>query len=341
MQITQPGWLALLLLLVPFIKMANLRRSALGHTSVNLHANVRSVSWMARVPQILHVIAWLSLCLAMTRPVYVDTSDRQAIETRDFIISIDISGSMETAVPRAGALGRLCDNAIVFEAVATGDVATTGDQGRYSRLDAAIEAAQAFVACREGDRVGLLPFAEKGYNSWPLTTDLQIIHTKLALLGDWTGSGTNFDGPTSPTDRVGAIQSAINHFRELGQSRTLVLVMVTDGEDSIVTRRFAELQRQLRQLNVHMYVLGVGEQWITEKDQDLRRFAEELGGLVIPVVDSLAMQEAFDTINRLEQSIVYVEQTSSYREAFSLFISAAAIAWMLYLAAAALIREEI
>lgn len=336
MQLMHPIWCLLILAIPLFYRNAHKRRSVVLHTKVAMHRNVGAISLVARLPQIIFAVAWILQCIAMARPVYVEIRE-QPIRTRDFILSIDISGSMVGEVEPPESLSGLCADPLVF-APAPAPTVEEADEDRYRRIDAARDAARAFVSCRGGDRVALQLFDDRAYSSWPLSRDLELIDTQLSLIGEQGGGGTNFDGPTGST-RIGALQAAINHFRELGESRTLVLVLVTDGQDSIVRQRWTELQRQLRELNVHVYVLGVG--WKENGDQHLRQFTEELGGMVIPVNSAEDMRAGFQTISDLESSVITVSETATNHEIFSYFLAAAGVAWLLYLASAALIREEV
>jgi Mg-chelatase subunit ChlD len=191
--------------------------------------------------------------------------------------------------------------------------------------------------------VGLLVFDDDTYYHWPLTDDLRIIKRKSQLLNKRSGGGTNFDGPSESSQGIGPLQAAINHFAEMGQAKTKVLVMVTDGESNISPKRFEELATQMEALGIRIYILGVGESWTSggaNMTADLRRFSDRLGGTVIPVGDAVQMRGAFDTIDRLEVSKVLLEKSISYKDIYHWFLAGSVLLFLLYLGATAVIRQE-
>ena len=183
------------------------------------------------------------------------------------MIMVDVSGSMNTALE--------VKNQQDFVQQSESDDATaqptyTAQDGKppapvqFTRATAARMGVKKFVDARNGDRVALLLFDNQVYDACTFTRDMKIMDKKLPLIDQYQGGGTNFDGPDNdnPYSKVGAIQGAINYFKQSGQSKTKVLIMVTDGEDSINAKRFTELGAQLQEMGIHMYVLGVGESWV-------------------------------------------------------------------------------
>ncbi len=342
---SNPVCLVLLVVVIPILTFGNLRRSSLVHTKVSLHKNLRATPLVARIPSAALVFAWTFMVLALSRPVLIEAHNTATIESRDIVISLDVSSSMDAAVPFPTAREQLCEQPQDLLVAQTGSNEPPPDgevlpARTYSRLDAARDAALMFVACRDGDRVGYQPFAERAFTGWPLTADLQIVYTMISLAGEYTGSSTNFDGPTGSSGKIGALQAAINHFNEIGHAETRVLVMVTDGEDTIVTARYNELLEQMREMNIRIYVLGVGNGWTQNSTQDLRRFVEALGGVVIPVTDADQMRAAFERIDQLEKSEVVIETAVTYREVYDWFLLACAIAFLAWLLSSALVYED-
>ena len=345
---SSPWCLLLLAGVVPIILFGHLRRSTLAHTKVSIHKNLRSVPLVARLPGLFLIVAWASICFALARPVLVEAHNTATIESRDIVISLDVSSSMTADVKAPSSRDAFCAHPLELKrAQKSGQPVATPVPGgsdasnrSYTRLDAAREAALMFVSCRQGDRVGYQPFAERSYTGWPLTADLQIVYTMISLAGDYMGNDTNFDGPVDPAGKIGALQAAINHFKELAHAETRVLVMVTDGEDNIPDSRFAELVQQMKDLHIHIYVLGVGEAWTTNSTQDLRKFVDALGGVVIPVTDADQMRAGFDRIDQLEKSTVVIETAVTYREVYYWFLYGFAVSGLLFLITSALYRED-
>ncbi|MCA9817625.1 MAG: VWA domain-containing protein, partial [Cyanobacteria bacterium HKST-UBA01] len=162
---------------------------------------------------------------------------------------------------------------------------------------------QEFLRQREGDRVGFIIFDKQAYYGWPLTDDLNVIRRFVKGLPNYVGSGTEFDG------KKGAIQAAMTHFEERGQSKTKVIVMVTDGEGDIAAERIQAMASNLKSHNVKLYVIGIGyKKWEeVPETEDLRSLVKAVDGKIIEVLDVEQMRVAFAEINQLEKSTVVKE----------------------------------
>ena len=335
MSFAYPLLLLLMFLVVPMLWLKHRHQSALGHSHVDLHQGLSSWQFVGWIANGLFVLAWAALCMALARPLIPEVSEKKTIETRDFIVVTDISGSMFSPIqdPRSTS----------FAGSQPGSPSTTSGAPRIlNRIDVAQEAIRVFVEHRKGDRVALLVFDDDTYYHWPLTDDLKIILRKSQLLNKHPGGGTNFDGPNGWIQGTGPLQAAINHLKEMGKAKTKVLVMVTDGESSISPDRFEVLASQFESIGIRIYVLGVGESWVNGNfmTTDLRRFADRLGGTVIAVGDAEQMRKGFDTIDKMELSKVDLEKTSTFRDVYHWFILASVIIFLLYLTSSALLREN-
>lgn len=325
-------WLLLLTAAVlPLLWLRRKRQSAIGHSQVGIHKNVKSVPIVGRLPAIMLTLSFVALMAALARPVLPEVNETRSIETRDIIIAVDISGSMTGSLPRP--VQPPADGAAPSPGTGTD---TT--QQNYRRLDAARDAVVEFVQARPGDRLGVLVFDDASYWYWPLSDDHKIILRKAQIINSYTGGGTNFEGPSDRARGYGPFQSAIDHFREYGKARTKVLVLVTDGEDNISPKRQQEIAAQMEELGIKVYVLGVG--WTTGSTNDLSQFAEKLGGKVYRVDDAGALQQSFADINALEKSRITVEKSVTYRDIYEYFVAAAVLFLALFLGSVVLTRED-
>ena len=319
-----PMFLAFAVLVVPILWFAARRRKAVGHSHVALHKNVKSVPILGRLPTIFLIAFWVAICVALTRPQLPEYGERETINTRDFVIATDISGSMSSTISDPAQLEF------------TGTEDEEGKPVQVKKLMVAEKAINVFIQERQGDRVALFLFDDETYYSWPLSKDLKVIELKNKGISRYNGGGTNFEGPKGP------IQAAINHFNEIGQAKSKILIMVTDGEDSIDKDRFAELLEVMTEANIKIYTLGVGDSWVrgSSMTKDLQALTEATGGVVIPVGDAEQMRRGFQMINELEKSNVEIEKTVSYRDLYHLFLIGALALGLLYLASSVLVRED-
>lgn len=336
----EPVVLVLLLLILPFLWLRKKRQVITEHPQVSLHLNLRSIPLIGRLPGTFLALALLCLVLSLAKPVLPKVNEMRVIETRDILIAIDISGSMDAMVaPQVPA------DAVILppQRQTAGGIILPGP---YRRIDAAADAAWKFTDKRREDRVGLLVFNDDSYYHWPLTNDTKIILRKLRNVNSFTGGGTNFDGLGAFNQGKGPVFAGFEHFFKYGKAQTKVLIMVTDGESSINAERMERLEELMRSVGGKIYVLGVGESWTGSQNfsfdmtKDIRELVRRLNGQCFAAADASQMTAAFEAINNLEKSKVKLEQLRTYRDIYSWFLLAAALLFILYLASSALIGEE-
>jgi hypothetical protein len=254
--------------------------------------------------------------------------------TRNYVVQVDISSSMSTALsdpalkefaskganeekPKLSPefaeylrqLGVIEDKPAALPASTPSDD-QSGEDGEGSapkgptRAMAARQGVKLFLDHRivNTDRVALLTFDTRVYFSEPLGFNLKSIYNKLDDIL-FSGGGTEFEADCVPGVGCGAIQGAINHFKQATTSGdTRVLIMVTDGEDSMHAERIEALTRQIQQMHIKMYVIGVGESWLKTEPTDLQKFVESEGvnGMVIKAGNAQQLRDGFAEIDKLE-----------------------------------------
>lgn len=326
-----PMLLALALLVIPMLWYQSRRRNSIRHSGFSVQKDVKKVPIVGYLPTVFLISLMTLLAIAIARPQLPDIGEKEVIQTRDIVIATDISGSMSSEItdPEQRKLAE-------SEEKKPGE-----EEEKITKIFVAEKAIDQFVASRPEDRIGLMLFDDEVYYSWPLSTDHKVIQLKNQGVRKFNGGGTNFEGDGAK-GKMGPLQAAIEHFKELGQAKTKILVMVTDGEATISDERFAELMEQLNDLNIKIYTIGVGDSWSkgNSSTSSLRKITEASGGLAIAAGDAEQMREGFRTINDLEKSSVEKETTVSHRDVYQYFLIAAVIAALLFLASAVLIRED-
>lgn len=330
MILLHPMWLVLLLLLpLPWLYLR--RKDYLGYSDVRLVDGARGNRFLQSVPPALITIALALLVVCLARPQVRQEDATQTVKSRDIIFAVDISGSMtskfegEIPKPEKG-------NADLDKDLPPLPAKRAGDSGYSSgnspdpdagkrRIDAAQSAVTRFVRARylrgEGDRIGIMVFDTEPHWSWPLTDDLKMIYRKGLFISEGIGGGTNF-GDRDP----GPIDAAAAHIDERGQAATRVLIIVTDGEDSIGYKAMERLVQKLQERHIRLYVIGVGET-LAHRDVDIIRLAEAVGGQVFRVENAQDMARCFDSIDQMERSPVEVQTHTSYQDVFFYFAAAA------------------
>jgi Ca-activated chloride channel family protein len=112
-------------------------------------------------PMIVRTIVWLLVLTALARPQWLEPPIHRAIPTRDLLLLVDLSGSMDQK-DFTNAAGETVD-----------------------RLTAVKDVLGEFLMRREGDRVGLVVFGTSPFLQVPFTTDLGLCRQLLDLPCGW------------------------------------------------------------------------------------------------------------------------------------------------------------
>ena len=103
-------------------------------------------------------LVWILLVIALAKPELVGEPIVREEASRDIMLAIDLSGSMDYRD-------------------------FPGDDGRpVQRLAAVKRVVDAFVAARERDRVGLIVFGDKAYLQLPFTRDIETARSLVRLM---------------------------------------------------------------------------------------------------------------------------------------------------------------
>jgi len=327
MVLSQPLWL-LAILVLPVLWFVLRRVGKFGLPRVDQASVGVGSRFFVVLPRLLLALSFIALCLALARPQRVYYEPNQSVQARDIIIAVDRSGSMGAPIP-----GEL-PKSVVGETeldreypgkTADKDPTKSSPRGPYgadrvTRLQVAQAAVLDFIRNRyivnAGDRVGVLLFDFAPYFSWPLTHDLKMIYRKIRFSDD-LGGGTNF-GSYDP----GPIDAAVDHFKEMGQAKSKVIILVTDGEDDITSGAMDRLRSKIKDNNIRLYVIGVGPT-LAERYVDIMRLADDVGGKTFRVETAGDLQLVFTSIDQMERSSVSVYSSEKRDERFAAFAIAA------------------
>ena len=226
-------------------------------------------------------IAWGLLVLAGANPRWVGEPVGVTTSGRDLMLVLDLSESMEVK-----------DFLI--------------DDQPVDRLTALKSVAREFIRRREGDRVGLVLFADQAYLNVPLTFDRATVEkmleeTFIGLAGRSTAIG----------DAIGLAAKRLH--AQNAPFKTIILM--TDGANTaghVEPRRAAELAARE---GLKIYTIGIGADEMlvrqlfgtirvnpsTDLDEDtLRAIADTTGGRYFRARDVKALEEIYRDIDALE-----------------------------------------
>ena len=246
------------------------------------------------------LLIWILLIIASAQPKWSGEAISIPVSGRDLMMAVDISGSMETA-----------DMFFAKTAV--------------DRLSAVKSVLMPFIREREGDRLGLILFADHAYLQTPLTFDRKTIEKMLYE----SFIGMAGQKATAIGDAIGL---AVKRLKDLpaDQSDSRVLILLTDGSnnagiDPVTAAKLA------KQIGIKIYTIGFGADEIIvrsffgrqkvnpSKDLDekaLTQIAQITGGQYFRARDTEELHKIYQTLDQLEP----VESDSlTFRPTKSLF----------------------
>ncbi|MFT6986488.1 MAG: Ca-activated chloride channel family protein, partial [Psychromonas sp.] len=169
-------------------------------------------------------LAWLLLLSALAKPIWFGEPIRLQQQSRDMVLSLDLSGSMQEV-----------------------DMPLNGKT--VDRLTLVKDLLKTFIGKRHGDRLGLILFADHAYLQTPLTFDLKTIsqmvdETEIGLVGNRTAIGES-------------IAMAIKRFVE-NKNEQRVMILITDGANTAGTIKPIMAAKQAAKNNITIYTIGIG-----------------------------------------------------------------------------------
>ncbi|MCZ8110048.1 MAG: VWA domain-containing protein [Rubrivivax sp.] len=220
---------------------------------------------------LLLAVAWTAAVAAAMQPQWVEPPLTRIQPTRDWLLAVDLSPSMQTADFR-GTDGRPLD-----------------------RLSVVREVTDEFLARRPEDRIGLLVFGQQPFVQVPFTLDHAAVRALLA---------ESRVGMAGTRTMIGdAIGLAVRVFDESPASQR-TLVLLTDGRDTgsrVPPAKAAEIARQ-RQVRLHTVAIGTAAARAGEEAdlEGLRAWAAATGGRAFRATDRAGLQEIYRELDALE-----------------------------------------
>jgi Ca-activated chloride channel family protein len=309
MTFANPGYLFLLLLLVPVVgwyiwKLHAAQASLQLSSTSSLRRQPKSWRvWLLHVPFVLRVLVITLLSLALARPQLSNKWQSQSTEGIDIVMALDISGTM------------------------------LGEDLKPNRLEAAKSVATEFVLSRPNDQIGLVVFAGESFTQCPLTTD----HAVLVNLFQSVRFGMIEDGTA-----IGlGLANAVNRMKD-SPTKSKVVILLTDGSNNrgdIDPLTAAEIAKTF---GIRVYAIGVGSyskevkvpihtpygvQYGTMSSEfdetTLRDIAQMTGGEYFRATDNNSLRAIYQQIDQLEKTKIRVREYSKRTEHFVPFLVAA------------------
>ncbi len=217
------------------------------------------------------VLSWILIVTALARPQWIESPVTKDVPTRDLLLAVDLSGSME-AEDFTDASGKIID-----------------------RLKAVKQVLDEFLARRKGDRVGLIFFGSAAFVQAPFTEDLEVVRTLM------DEAQVRMAGPqTMMGDAIGL---ALHVFEE-SETQERVLIVLTDGNDTgsqVPPQKASEIARD-KSITIHTVAIGdpksLGEETLDE--ETLKAMSQITGGTYFHGMNRKELEEIYKKLDELE-----------------------------------------
>jgi len=246
------------------------------------------VGWRVRfhrLPDILRILAWVLLVVALARPQSGLGQEIIRGQGIDIVLALDISGSMSAL-----------------------------DFAPQNRLDAAKSVISNFISGRDFDRIGLVVFARGAFQQTPPTLDYL---TLLDTLDQITfATNLNIDDGTA----IGLGLASAGNMLRAGTAASRIIILLTDGANNAGGVGPLTAAQAVAAFGIRVYAIGMGKPGLVpvpvddagntqliESDLDesaLKIVAEVTGGKYYRAQDLVDLQQIYDEIDRLERSDV-------------------------------------
>jgi len=236
----------------------------------------------AQKVSLLHWLFWICLCSALSNPKWLGEPISLPNEGRDIMLAVDLSGSMK-------------EQDMEY-------------QGQYvDRLTMVKAVLKNFIEQRQGDRLGLILFADTAFLQTPLTRDLSTVSQMLAesqigLVGRATAIGD-------------ALGLSVKRFSQKKDSNR-ILVLLTDGQNTAGNLSPEEALLLAREEGIKVYTVGVAGDGGNNRfglfgmntlssgsgldEKLLTDIAEQTGGLYFRAKDVAGLQRIYNELDTLE-----------------------------------------
>lgn len=236
---------------------------------------------------------WCLLVLALARPQWLGEPIRMRSYSRDVLMVMDISNSMQEP-----------DFAI--------------QRRRVDRLTAVKKVAKEFISKRQDDRMGLILFGTNAYLQAPITFDKKSV-SEILLQMDAGMAGNS----TAIGDALGL---ALKTLKDSPNKDKKVIILLTDGENNDGSLTLPQAISLAKQEGVKIYTIGVGaDNSIMQSfmgynlvgnsaldEKSLQEIAKETQGRYFRAKDTNSLEKVYQAIDKLEPTIndnQYVQET--------------------------------
>ena len=211
-----------------------------------------------------------------------------------------------------------------------------------SRLDRSKQAINKLISDLQGDRFGVIVFADKAFVQLPITTDYSAARMFLSTINTSVVASQG-------TAIAEAINLALKSFPDEAHSRAIIII--SDGEDHENDAAMSAAKEAAKK-GIKIYTIGMGlpdgapipeyNQYgrmvgykkdksgntiVTRLDEDmLRRIADAGGGMYVRANNSnVGLEKIYEDISKLDKTEIETQVFTDYEDQFQWFVGAAII----------------
>ena len=287
-----PAFLILIIIKKIFLKKSSSIQVSNFNSLKNYFGNKGKLK--IAVVNILFIISIVLLIIGLARPRISLVDENITVEVIDIILVLDTSSSM------------------------------LAEDFKPNRLEAVKDAAQEFIANRNGDRIGLLVFGKETFIQCPLTIDYSVLNS---LLNEVTVMEPKYDGTAIGV----AIASGVNRLRN-SDSESKVIILLSDGSNNAGSIDPISAAKIAKEYGIKVYTIGAGtNQSITQipgrgfvrneiDEETLIGIADVTNAKYFRAIDKASLSGIYSEIDKLEKSEISVSYFSSFEEVYIWFI---------------------
>jgi len=251
-------------------------------------ADGSTISQRSKLQTLMAWICWIGLVTAMARPQFFEPPISRTVPTRDLLLAIDLSGSMQT------------------------EDFKNSDGKIVNRLTAVKQVVDDFLTRRESDRVGLILFGSAAFVQSPFTDDLDVCRELLDEAQV---------GMAGPKTAIGdAIGLSVNVF-DRSEQENRVLILLTDGNDTSSKVPAVDAARIAHDKGIQIHTIAVGDPEAVGEEQideeSLKEISKMTGGTFFRALDRDQLDDIYTQIDAMDTREA---ETISYRPRRELYI---------------------
>ncbi len=287
-----PAFLILIIIKKIFLKRSSSIQVSNFNSLKNYFGNQGKLK--ISIINVLFIISITLLIIGLARPRISLVDENITVEVIDIILVLDTSSSM------------------------------LAEDFKPNRLEAVKDAAQKFIANRNGDRIGLLVFGKETFIQCPLTIDYSVLNS---LLNEVTVMEPKYDGTAIGV----AIASGVNRLRN-SDSESKVIILLSDGSNNAGSIDPISAAKIAKEYGIKVYTIGAGtNQSITQipgrgfvrneiDEETLIGIADVTNAKYFRAIDKASLSGIYSEIDKLEKSEISVSYFSSFEEVYIWFI---------------------